>query len=87
MYGHRLVAIAAAADRDAEERLLWEDKTCSGMHLMAIIVVSAASHVAGGRNAAEEVQGQVQREPSWGNLGVLEANGPGLPAAQPLGVT
>ena len=54
------------------------------MHLksgiVAIIVASAAAHVAGGCHAAEEVQGQVQWEPSWGNLGVLEADGPRLPS-------
>lgn len=51
------------------------------------MVVSAASHVAGGCHAAEEVQGQVQWKPSWSNLGVPEADGPGLPTPQSLGVT
>ena len=50
-------------------------------------VLSAAAHGAGGCYVAEEVQRQVQWEPSGGNLGVLEADGQGLPTPQPPGVT
>ena len=51
------------------------------------MVFNAVAACAGGCHATEEVQGQVQWEPSWGHLGVLEADGSGLPTTQPLSVT